>query len=98
VTGCSWLQGEYGPVDKYLYALSNAQYFGPATQGSVDPKTHKPLAFNYSTATNPADVSKAFLQGAKANVNMTKDFVALAKSFGIKTASYESGPVSHERF
>ena len=45
----AWLAAEVGPVDKFLYAISAAQYFGPQAQDAHG----KMVQFNYSTATIP---------------------------------------------
>eukprot|EP00040_Diaphanoeca_grandis_P035385 m.222362 g.222362 ORF g.222362 m.222362 type:complete len:742 (-) comp33372_c1_seq1:245-2470(-) len=83
----AWLESEVGPVNKFLYAISAAQYFGPHAQDASGHMTQ----FNYSTATIP-EVIAAFIEGADANVEMTYDYVQFAKTLGVKTAGYESGP------
>ena len=70
-----------------MYALAATQYFGPGAQDDHG----KMVQFNYSTATIP-EVIQAFKDGADANVEMTYNFVNYAKSIGVKTAGYESGP------
>ena len=83
----AWLAAEYGAPSKFLYAIAAAQYFGPHAQDAKGDQAQ----FNYSTATVP-EVVAAFYDGADANVKMTTDFVGFAKSYGLKTAGYESGP------
>ena len=83
----AWLAQEYGPVDKYIYAVAAAQYFGPHAQDAKG----KQSQFNYSTATIP-EVIQAFHDGADANNAMTDGFVTFAKAIGVRTAGYESGP------
>jgi hypothetical protein len=62
----------------------------PASVQAQDAKG-KMEKFNYSTATVP-EVIQAFKDGADANVEMVYTFVQYAKSIGVKTAGYESGP------
>jgi hypothetical protein len=83
----AWLAAEYGPVDKYLYAIAGTQYFGPEAQDDYG----RSAPFNYSTATM-ASIVQAFHDGADANKDFTYDFVQYAKAIGVKTAGYESGP------
>jgi hypothetical protein len=82
-----WLQSEYGDISKFIYAISYAQYFGPHSQNA----DRGAGGFNYSTATIP-EVIGAFNAAGIDKVPMTQAFVALAKQFGVKTASYEGGP------
>lgn len=83
----AWLAQEYGPAKNYVYAIAAAQYFGPHAQDAKG----KQAQFNYSTATIP-QVIQAFHDGADVNQGMTDGFVSFAKSTGVKTAGYESGP------
>ena len=48
-------------------------------------------SFNYSTATVP-QVITAYEDAAVQQVPETAEFVAMAKKFKLKTASYEGGP------
>jgi hypothetical protein len=80
ILSCSLSSARSSPITfSYRYAISAAQYFGPAG------------AFDYGNATIP-EVITAFHAGADANVEYTYDFVQLAKAYGLTTAGYESGP------
>ena len=80
ILSCSLSSPRSSPITfPYRYAISAAQYFGPAG------------AFDYGNATIP-EVITAFHAGADANVEYTYDFVQLANAYGLTTAGYESGP------
>ena len=83
----AWLQSEYGDLDKFLYAISYAQYFGPHSQNAKSGGN----GFNYSTASTD-EVMAAFNNATRDGIEMTQALVRLAKAHRLKTMSYEGGP------
>ena len=83
-----WLAAEYGPVDEYLYAMSYAQYFAPSGCNDGHCAPGEKATFNYSTATIP-EVIDGYMNATTSSVEATLEFVKMAKTFGVKTVSYE---------
>ena len=69
----AWLQAEYGELDKFLYGISYAQYFGPHSQNSctgTGAGAKCTGGFNYSTATTP-EVMQGFVNASNDGIAMT---------------------------
>ena len=68
-----WLQAEYGDLDKFIYAISYAQYFGPHSQNTctgTGAGAKCTGGFNYSTATKP-EVMQGFVNASIGSIAMT---------------------------
>jgi len=68
-----WLQAEYGELDKFMYGISYAQYFGPHSQNSctgTGAGAKCTGGFNYSTATKP-EVMQGFVNASNEGAPMT---------------------------
>jgi hypothetical protein len=68
-----WLQSEYGELDKFMYGIAYAQYFGPHSQNSctgTGAGAKCTGGFNYSTATKP-EVMQGFVNASNQGIGMT---------------------------
>eukprot|EP00730_Choanoeca_flexa_P017862 TRINITY_DN8644_c0_g1_i1.p1 TRINITY_DN8644_c0_g1~~TRINITY_DN8644_c0_g1_i1.p1 ORF type:complete len:620 (+),score=168.54 TRINITY_DN8644_c0_g1_i1:126-1985(+) len=78
----TWLEKTYKePINKYIYAIANTEYFAP----------DKAWVAQYAKLKPQYIAGTLYMQAATNNTNMTQDFATFKRALGVKLATYEAG-------
>eukprot|EP00730_Choanoeca_flexa_P013540 TRINITY_DN5433_c0_g1_i2.p1 TRINITY_DN5433_c0_g1~~TRINITY_DN5433_c0_g1_i2.p1 ORF type:complete len:631 (+),score=162.04 TRINITY_DN5433_c0_g1_i2:274-1893(+) len=79
----TWLEATTGkPINEYIYAIANTEYFAP----------DKSWVAQYSKLKPDYIAGTLYMEAATNNTNMTQDFVSFKRAKNVKLATYEAGP------